>query len=247
MRIKYPAETDRKKLVVAAAEYLGEKPVYAGAPTMNYILGAYTVACDRTLTGPDDRDLVAALREQGYEPVEETYDSESTVPGNAEAEQPDRMSIDMILVDYPAEAIGRLRRLVDSKAPLLKMALGTDELPILVEGMQIKFPWFPCDGNAAAYTQLTMALCRTAKEKRRVNARPQKECPNPRFTMRCWLTTTLGLVGDEHRQIRKLLCAPLEGNSAWSQGHAPRKAVKAETADATEPTGPDEEGGEDNE
>ena len=232
MRIKYQKETDRKKLVVAAAEQLGERPVYAGAPTMNYIVGAYTMACDRTLAGPDDRDLVAALREQGYEPVEENYDAEPAAPKAVEAEQPSRMSVDMVLVDYPAEAIDRLRRLVDSKAPLLKMALGVDDLPILVEGKLIKFPWFPCDGNTAAYTQLVMALCGTAKEKRHVNARPQKEYPNPRFTMRCWLTTTLGLVGDEHRQIRKLLCAPLKGNSAWSQGHAPRKAMVEGGADS---------------
>ena len=244
MRIKYQPGLDRKKLVVAAAEQLGEKPVNAGAPMMNYIVGAYDVACDRILAGPDNRKLVEALRQQGYEPVEETYDAEPAVPEAAEVEQPGRMSVDMILVDYPAEAIDRLRRLVDSKAPLLKMALGTDELPIQVEGKLIKFPWFPCDGNIAVYTQLTMALCRTAKEKRRVNARPQKEYPNPRFTMRCWLTTTLGLVGDEHRQIRKLLCAPLEGNSAWSQGHAPCKAAKAVRAAAEEPTGPDREGGE---
>jgi len=110
--------------------------------------------------------------------------TESAVPEAAEADQSDRMSVDMILVDYPAEAIDRLRKLVDSKAPLLKMALGADELPIQVEGKLIRFPWFPCDGNAAAYTQLVMALCGTAKEKRRVNARPQKEYPNPRFTMR---------------------------------------------------------------
>ena len=66
MRIKYHRDADRKKLVVAAAEQLGVSPTYAGAPTMNYIVGAYTVACDRTLAGPDDRELVAALRQQGY-------------------------------------------------------------------------------------------------------------------------------------------------------------------------------------
>jgi len=126
MRIKYHRETDRKKLVVAAAEQLGEKPVYAGAPMMNYIVGAYTVACDRTLTGPDDHDLVAALRQQGYEPMEETYDAEPAAPEEVETEQPDRMSVDMILVDYPAEAIDRLRKLVDSKAALLKICRRED-------------------------------------------------------------------------------------------------------------------------
>jgi len=225
MRIKYHREADRKKLVVAAAEQLGVSPTYAGAPTMNYIVGAYTVACDRTLAGPDDRELIEALRQQGYEPMEETYDAEPAKSEAVEAEQPGHMSVDMILVDFPAEAIDRLRKFVDSKAALLKMALGVDELPILVEQKLMRFPWFRCDGNAAAYTQLIEAICQTAKEKKRVNARPNQSYPNPRFTMRCWLTTTLGLVGDDYRQIRKLLCSPLDGNSAWSQGRDSRKAV----------------------
>jgi len=231
MLIKYPAETVRKMLVVAATEQLGEKPVYAAAPTMNYILGVYTVACDRTLAGPDNRDLVAALKEQGYEPMEETYDAEPAEPEAAEAEQSDRMAVDLILVDYPAEAIDRLRKLVDSKAALLKMALGTNELPIQVEGKLIKFPWFPCDSNVAAYTQLTMALCRTAKERQRVNARPQKEYPNPKFSLRTYLLS-LGLVGDAYKPLRKILLDAVPGNSAWPSGSDPRKAVTEGGADS---------------
>ena len=57
MQIKYHSETDRKKLVAAAAEQLGETPRYAGAPTMAYKLGAFTVTREKALTGPDDRDL----------------------------------------------------------------------------------------------------------------------------------------------------------------------------------------------
>jgi hypothetical protein len=103
------------------------------------------------------------------------------------------------------------------------MALGAGSTPVQVGQTKISFPWFPCDGNAEAYTQLVTALCRTAKEKQRVNARPPQSYPNPRFSMRCWLTTTLGLVGDDYRKIRKLMCSHLEGNSAvlflkkWSQ------------------------------
>jgi len=49
--------------------------------------------------------------------VEETYD-EPVEPKDVETDQSSRMSVDMILMDYPVEAIDRLRKLVDSKAVL---------------------------------------------------------------------------------------------------------------------------------
>jgi len=116
---------------------------------------------------------------------------------------------------------------VDSKAALLKMALGADDLPIQVDGKLLRFPWFPCDGNAAAYTQLVMALCRTAKEKTRVNARPQNEYPNPKFSLRVFLVS-LGLTGDEHKLIRKLMLDRLPGNGSWLSGSDPRKTTTME-------------------
>ena len=130
MRIKYPAETDRKKLVVAAAEHLGEKPVYAGAPSMNYIVGSYAIACDRTLAGPDNSDLVVALRELGYEPVEETYEAEFVEP-EAEAiqPQPDRLTIEVpIDGSFTPAKMANLEKLIASRETLLKKVLGADAL-----------------------------------------------------------------------------------------------------------------------
>ena len=230
MTIQYPAGPERKKLAAAAAKYLGASIRYAGMPSAAYILGLYTLSKDWLLTGPDDRTLVEALRQQGFVPTEEAYDDQPEAAAEPEAEeieQTDRLTISVPRADFTADAIDRLHKLVASRRTLLEMALSAESTPVQVGETKIYFPWFPCDGNAESYAQLVTALCRTAKEKQRVNARPQKEYPNPKFAMRCWLTTTLGLVGDDYRKIRKLMCGRLEGNSAWSRGSDPRKAEKA--------------------
>ena len=155
MRIQYPAGSERKKLAAIMARILEAKSIYAGMPTAQYEVGDYILSREVILTGPDNRALVKALRQQGYRPTDETYDSDLEIAAEPEAEeasQPDRLAIEVPLADYPADAIDRLQKLVDSKATLLKMALSVDELPINIEQERISFPWFPCDGNAEAYT-----------------------------------------------------------------------------------------------
>lgn len=251
MTIHYAITQERKKLATAVASSLGTKYTYAGAPTLAYIVGEYTISREGTLSGPDNRDLVEALVQKGFEPTLAQYDidinAEASAPEAPEPEQLDRLTIEMPMEGFDPAKLDNLSKLVDSKEVLLKMALGVDALPIQILEDRIAFPWFPCDGNATAYAQLITAICHVAKEKTRVIARPNQEYPNPRFTMRCWLTTTLGLVGEDYRKIRKLLCAPLEGNSAWSQGHDPRKAAKTEATAAAEPADSDEEGNANNE
>ena len=216
MRIMYPAEADRKKLVVAAAEHLGERPVYAGAPTMNYILGAYSVACDRTLTGPDDRDLVAMLRQLGYEPEEETYDTEPAEPEVVEAERPDRLTIEVpIDSSFTPAKMANLEKLVASRDTLLKKVLGADALPIEQTENSLKFPWFPADENAEIYSQLVCALVRTAIEATRITAR-EKPAESEKFRMRTFLLR-LGFIGLDYKQARKILTQGLNGSGSYAK------------------------------
>ena len=212
MRIKYPAETDRKKLAVAAAEHLGEKPVYAGAPMMNYIVGAYDVACDRTLTGPDDRNLVAALRQQGYEPVEETYETE---PVELQAE-PERLTIEIpIDSSFTPAKMANLEKLIASRETLLKKVLGADALPVEQTENSLKFQWFPADENAEVYSQLVCALVRTAMEAARITAR-EKPAESEKFRMRTFLLR-LGFIGDTYKQARKILTRGLSGSGSYAK------------------------------
>ena len=70
MRINYNVTgADRKALVRAMVEFLGEPPVYQGAPSFAYAVGGYRVDKDGMVSVPDDassediRKLVDALRE----------------------------------------------------------------------------------------------------------------------------------------------------------------------------------------
>jgi len=130
--------------------------------------------------------------------------------------EPDSMTL---TIEYPLEgmtdeAIINLRKLITAKEPLLKMALETDELPILLTENSLKFPWLRGEINgdtAKAYAQLISCLCETAKRKKRVNAQIIST-DNPRFCMRTWLVS-IGMVGAEYDFTRKLVCGKLPGDS----------------------------------
>ncbi len=73
MRINYNVTgADRKALVRAMVEFLGEPPVYQGAPSFAYAVGGYRADKDGMVSVPDDaspedlRKLVDALREKGF-------------------------------------------------------------------------------------------------------------------------------------------------------------------------------------
>lgn len=89
------------------------------------------------------------------------------------------------------------------------------------------------DGDTvSAYTQFIAALCKTAREKKRITAKVQDEFENPRFTMRVWLIG-LGMVGDNYKLARKLLLQNLAGNAAWRYG-APDKKMASDPADGAD-------------
>jgi len=57
---------DRKALVVAIAEAIGQQPEYLGAPSFTYAIGELRVDKAGTLTGEVGQDLIDALTERGY-------------------------------------------------------------------------------------------------------------------------------------------------------------------------------------
>jgi hypothetical protein len=67
--------------------------------------------------------------------------------------------------------------MVASKAPLIKMALGVDELPIDRGETEITFLWFRpgrSHEEVHSYTQFITQLCKTVKNKKRVTATVQE-------------------------------------------------------------------------
>ena len=161
-------------------------------------------------------------------PLEET-------PDTAEPPEETDLTIEMPMDGFTPEKLDNLKKMVESKAALIKSALGADDLPIEPTGETLRFPWFSggLDGDTvSAYTQFIAALCKTAKEKKRVTAKVQDEFENPRFTMRVWLIG-LGMVGDDYKLARKLLLRNLTGNAAWRHG-APEKKAASDPADGAD-------------
>ena len=134
-----------------------------------------------------------------------------------------RLVIEMPLAGFTPEKLDNLAKLVNAKAPLLKAALGTDDLPIQQTADTLKFPWFG-DGLDAdtvkAYASLIGMICAAAKAKHRVIAQ-EKDPENKKYAMRCWLLS-LGFIGDEYKTSRKILLSNLSGNSSFKSGAFPK-------------------------
>lgn len=261
MRINYNVTgADRKALVRAMVELLGEPPVYQGAPSFAYAVGGYRVDKDGMVSVPEDtapediRKLVDALREKGFQPVEPA--EQPTAAADSNPAQADEEDLRFLIIKVPRdgftpEAEENLRRIIASKAPLLKKALETDSLEIVFTEDALCFQWFTLhgiDGESDAYNRLVTAMCKMAKEQKRVVA---KECAtdNEKFAMRLFLIR-LGFIGDEYKTARRILLRNLTGNSSWRSGHRPERAEPAPTedvepapADTTTETSADEKEG----
>lgn len=215
---------DRKVLVRTVSDILGEDAAYMGAPSFAYRVDGYLIDRSGMMTCPENASredinyLLAALREHGYRPemIGNDYDA---------------FSVEISRAEFPEEASSNLLKIIDSKAALLKKALETSTLTVEATSDKLIFPWFTLhdlDGEADAYTRLVSAICKMAKEQKRVTARP-RDTPNEKFAMRLFLIR-LGFIGDEYKSARKILLRNLSGNSSWKAGHPPEHAATASAA-----------------
>lgn len=264
MRINYNVTgADRKALVRAMVELLDEPPVYQGAPSFAYAVGSYIVDKDGVVSVPDDaspedlRKLVDALREKGFHPAEPAEQPTAAADtGESDPAQADDEDLRFLIIKVPRDGFTpeteeNLRRIIASKAPLLKKALETDSLEIVFTEDALCFQWFTLhgiDGESDTYNRLVTAMCKMAKEQKRVVA---KECAtdNEKFAMRLFLIR-LGFIGDEYKTARRILLRNLTGNSSWRSGRRPERAepapaegVEPAPADTAAETSADEKGG----
>ena len=67
IEIAYSVTGDqRKALVTAIGEIIGEEPIYKKAPTYAFAIGGYTVDRNGTLTGEANQELIDTLTERGF-------------------------------------------------------------------------------------------------------------------------------------------------------------------------------------
>lgn len=227
----------RKAFVGVISTMLEIPAVYQKAPTFAYTIGVYTVDKTGALVFPEDADpeemqkLLNKLKEQGYQPEEPIEVLSPQV-----AEDFHTLTIEVPKGDITAMALNNLKKIIESKATLLKLAIGTECLEIEETEDMLKFPWFmlhEIDGEVDAYCRLITALLKMAKRQKRVVAK-EKPIENAKFDMRLFLVR-LGFVGDEYKIARKILLRNLSGNSAWKAGQPPENRAEQAATEAEAP------------
>lgn len=228
---------DRKQLVAIISREAGIQPVYTRMPECAFVIGNMKVTKTGELLWDERTDaslierITAALATAGFtveaeETAEapETEEAETTEKAEAESEEESiaaeadeegGLTVSMPRDFFTDDALENLKKIVASKRTLLMKALGADDLPILISDETVSFPWFPepSPAEAQAFTNLITAICRMAKEAKRVTAK-EKETESEKYTFRCWLLR-LGFVGAEHKHDRAILLQNLSGHAAF--------------------------------
>lgn len=236
MEVKYNVTGKRRKeMVEVISGIVGMKAVYMRVPTCAYAISDFKVSKEGTLVFDDRSDsevvekVLEGLARAGFEAensatqAAETADENGVAGLSEEREtEPQEANVGLTVAltreDFTDNALENLQKLVDSKAALMKKALGVDALPVEVTEERVSFPWFSeaDSDSAAAYTHFITALCDMAKNQKRVTAK-EKTAENEKYAFRCFLLR-LGFIGDEYKSDRKILLKNLTGSSAFKGG-----------------------------
>ena len=222
------ANERRKELVQALADATGCKSEYLGAPDFDYKIGDYivhrdgSVEADDLLDGKEIGIALQALRGRGFIPL----DGEWNQPEEAPTEQEMLSCLSAphdeggIELSFPkdglsAETVANVKKLIAAKAPLIRLALEADELPVEEEADRLTFPWLPTSApreTIEATTYLLAAIIKLAKRLKRVTV-IERETDNPRYAFRCFLLR-LGFIGDGYKKLRKYLMKGIPGDGS---------------------------------
>ena len=154
-----------------------------------------------------------------------------------EQSEPDSFCISLPKSKLPADAQDKLNKILESKGKLILKALGASSLTVELDDGMVRFPWFnyiPEKEQADAYTKFITALCKMAREQKRVSAK-EKLNENEKYAFRCFLLR-LGFIGDEFKRDRKILLRNFEGSSAFRTQESADKAkekLEAKKAEST--------------
>lgn len=264
----------RKALVKVISDTTGARAVYKFMPTCNYEIDYFTVTKDGALLFDDRSDteevekVLEAIAAAGFdcEPADTEADSPKEAEQDAPSAEPEEpaqeaeeaategdsaeegeqvgLTVSLPLDGFSAEALDRLRKLVDCKATLIKKALGAERLDIQTDDEKVSFPWWdalPTPEETGAYTAFIAAICKMAKEAKRVTA-TEKDVESEKYAFRGFLLR-LGFIGADSKEQRKLLLKNLSGSAAFPNKEkadafsaaqkAKRDAAKAAAAENT--------------
>ncbi len=268
MRIETNA-ANRKDVVKAVSGILGQPSKYMGVPTCSYQIGNCTIDRSGAVETEDEKtaEMVrAGLLEQGLIESPQAEVEETTVSLPVEGMTAEGFKNLIFLTHSKQYLINRAFAEEVFRIPAeLVEALGSAEIPDAETFLQtfqshaegcrgISFP----DGKITftlptaddpdmikAFTHLTAAMVRQAKEQKRISPKETIE-ENEKYYMRIWLLR-LGFGGKEGKEVRDLLMKKLKGHSAfrteenkqrWQEARRnEREAAKQEQSPAEEPAG----------
>ena len=241
MEIRYNVTGDRRKaLVKVISDTTGARAVYKFMPTCNYEIDFFTVTKDGTLLFDDRSDteevekVLEAIAAAGFECEPAAEEAEQTAPtaetedtaqeaekAATEADSADEseqagLTVSLPLDGFNPDSLDRLQKLADSKAALIRKALGADRLTIQASDGTVRFPWWdtlPEPEETQAYTAFIAAICKMAKEAKRVTA-TEKDVESEKYAFRGFLLR-LGFIGADSKEQRKLLLKNLSGSAAF--------------------------------
>ena len=206
MEIKFNIEkSQRKDLAQKIAEISGNMLQYLGAPTFSYQIGNFMLNKDSVLTAEAvDEKILAELADAGF------FYEISTIL--------DRLTVQMPLDSLSESTLNRVRRIIENKGELFKSAFKTDSLEFQVTEKTVDFPWFTVeqDGDADTYCTFISMLCEFAKNRNRINNKPDTS-DNEKYAFRCFLLR-IGMIGTDFKVARKVLLRNLTGSSAFRNG-----------------------------
>ena len=236
MRIETNA-ANRKDVVKAVSGILGQPSKYMGVPTCSYQIGNCTIDRSGAVETEDEKtaELVrAGLLEQGFIETPHTEADETTVSLPVEGMSAEGLKNLVFLTHSKQYLINRTFAEEVFQIPTeLAETLGSTEIPdaetflqtfqnhaegcrgISFQDGKITFtlPTAGDPGMIKAFTHLTAAMVRQAKEQKRISPKETIE-ENEKYYMRIWLLR-LGFGGAEGKEIRDLLMKKLKGHSAF--------------------------------
>ena len=228
MKIHYNiTKEQRKKTVEIVGRTLGVQPIYCGAPTFAYKVGAFEITRDGCICFGDEADeaeverVRTALREAGFAAEEE--ESEMTtaeVETAAMTDDEDRLTISLPRSFLTETALKNLDALLASKGKLIQKAFNIEKAAYTLTDETINFAWFHgkiAEDTVRAYTDFISKLCEMAQRQKRAVAK-EKPTENEKYAFRCFLLR-LGMIGDDYKTSRRILLQNLMGSSAFKCGH----------------------------
>ncbi len=224
MKIHYSiTKEQRKKMAEIVGRTLGVQPIYCGAPTFAYKVGAFEITRDGSICFGDEGEVErvrTALREAGFAAEEESEMTTAEVETAAMTDDEDRLIVSIPRTFLTETGRRNLDALLASKGKLIQKAFNIEKAAYTLTEETIKFAWFHgkiAEDTVRAYTDFISKLCEMAQKQKRAVAK-EKAVENEKYAFRCFLLR-LGMIGDDYKTSRRILLQNLTGSSAFKCGH----------------------------